>query len=251
MNPTNKKALAPRGIPQPVNRPGGRAPQTGTPVAQLRTAVPAHSAKRPNVSARFGPAITPNAVQPKMVNGPLERKAPVAPPVYRPQGTKMVQPKSIVQSPAKPVHVGQPRISLPLRPITIQMAQAPVARQPNIESVKGAFPILGQRMETEYEKIEHVLPAGAPLEDLVSTYKARLKVLTMFQQVVLANGINGLRKSQDFKEGEEGHIEALLNLADRIEAITGIGNLPKGVMTTEREVRQYLGKVKITKQQMK
>ena len=59
-------------------------------VAQLKTA---QSIKRPVAPPVYRPNMAANAAQPKMANGPLNRKLPVAPPVYRPLAKKIVQPK--------------------------------------------------------------------------------------------------------------------------------------------------------------
>lgn len=258
MNSTNKKTLAVRTIPQSLNRQAGRGPQTKPAIAQLKTAVSAQTVKRSSVSARLAPAVTPQAVQPKMANGTLMRKAPVAPPVYHPQATKIAQPKGIVlqrPSPVKPVPVRPPRITAPLMGAAIQRALARVAEAPNIESIAKAFPILGAKMQKEYDKIAHDLPDGTPLADMLATYRARLKVLKMFRQAILANGMNGAtaRQNQAFKAGEAGHITALVNLAGRIaeRCEEDEVDVPSDVITDRAMVAQELNAVTLKKHQAK
>ena len=271
--PPTKKPLPTKSIPNPINRPVGHLPASRPIVAQLKTGSSAPS--RPQKSPLSRPAGLPQAVQPKLATLNVERKAPVAPPVYRPQFPKILQQKTVGQrrevtaplirgpqrTPGLAPGVVVPGTISTMRAGSIQLAARaaaaaakPIAREAKISAVKEAFPILGARMETEYGKIEHELPEGAELDALLKTYNARLKVLKMFRQVMMANGMNGASKADNlrFKLGEAGHIEALLNVAARIEALVGDDeDLPKGVWTSDEEVMKDLAKVKLKKGEVK
>lgn len=123
-----------------------------------------------------------------------------------------------------------------------------VAKDPSIESIKDAFPILGARLETAYAKIDHSLTADSSLKSLMKTFKARLDVMKYFRQALLANGINGASSShqQKFKSGVEGHIQALVQLRTLI-----LTNNPDDDPGDENEIRSILAGVTIKKQQIK
>src|SRR6266852_2640465 len=105
MNRTNKKSLGARGISWPFNRQAGHASQIKPLVAQLKTGVPAQSGKRPVAPTVYRPQVTPKAVQPKRANDALNRKPPGAPPIYRPQQVpKVLQTKT---ASARCLQVGQ------------------------------------------------------------------------------------------------------------------------------------------------
>lgn len=93
-----------------------------------------------------------------------------------------------------------------------------IAKQPTIESIKEAFPILGSQIEKEYGKIKHDLPQGTSVSILQETFQRRLHVMTLFRMVMLANGINGASRAENqrFISQERGHIEALILLKKRI-----------------------------------
>src|SRR5215211_819670 len=78
MNSTNKKSPGARGIPQPFNRPAGRATQNRSGVAQLKTGVPAQSVKQIVAPPVYRPQPTPKVLQTKMANVAANRELPVA-----------------------------------------------------------------------------------------------------------------------------------------------------------------------------
>jgi len=94
MNPPNKKSPGAKGIPQPFKQRPGPAHQFKPPVAQLKNAVSAQSVKRPVAPPVFRPQAASKSAQPKMANGVVNRKPLVAPSVYRPQRVpKVLQAK--------------------------------------------------------------------------------------------------------------------------------------------------------------
>ena len=104
MNPINKKAPGAKGVPQPFNQRAGHTPQSRPAVAQPKTAQSAQSARRPVAPPVYRPEVK-RLVQPKTIT--QQRMPPAAPPVYRPQQqrvaqAKMVGPAQMKNHPAAP-----------------------------------------------------------------------------------------------------------------------------------------------------
>lgn len=85
MKQTDRKPPGARGIPPPFNQPAAQARQFKPRIAQLKSAAPAHSAKRPVAPAVYRPQAKP-LIAPTNGAGLLQMKrAPAAPLAYRPQ----------------------------------------------------------------------------------------------------------------------------------------------------------------------
>lgn len=133
MSWSNKKAAAARGFPPPFNRQAGHAPRQKMVAMQLKTDASLQAVKRPVAPCAYRPQARPNAVQPKLGHGALNRKPPVPPPVYRPQpAPKVLQTRTswapnprAGQAPRQPVappvyrpetkKVVQPKLMSPVR----------------------------------------------------------------------------------------------------------------------------------------
>lgn len=144
---SNKKPTTLRGVPPSLNRQAGLGHFKPV-VAQLKTRIAAPGTKLPVAPPVYRPATTtPNAAQPKMANGAVNRNLPiapsafrpqvpgglqtkrsqirpagqvahypVAPPLYRPEAKKIVQPKTISQ---------HAKIANSIRPVTAKRTASP------------------------------------------------------------------------------------------------------------------------------
>lgn len=124
---SNKKSTPARGIPQPFNRQAGAVREFKPVVAQLKPPASAHGVKRPVAPPVYRPQVpkvlqtksslspssqvvrpqpTPRVLQ--TMTSPANKNTraqasphPVAPPVYRPEAKKIVQPKAFSSSPLR------------------------------------------------------------------------------------------------------------------------------------------------------
>ena len=93
---------------------------------------------------------------------------------------------------------------------------APPATVATCEGIKNAYLVLGTQCNKAYNKINHnPLNAAARL----TTFRARVSVLQIFQKALLCNGLFGANSSsqQRFQNGETGHLTALTNLHTAME----------------------------------
>ena len=118
----NKKPTLPKSMGQPFNRPAAAVRPLKPVVAQLKTAVPAQSIKRPVAPPVYRPQPAPRVAQAKMSNSNMNPKPPVTPPVYYPQPS----PK-VLQKKTSPTPIHNPRLAT--RPPRAPMAHRPVAKQ--------------------------------------------------------------------------------------------------------------------------
>lgn len=108
--------------------------------------------------------------------------------------------------------------------ISTTLLADPPATVATCEGIKAAYPIIGKKCTTEYNKINHA-PANA--QERLKTFKARVAVLQNFRKALLCNGMYGASKTdqQRFSSGEEGHLLALANLRVSMVA-AGDPNIP-------------------------
>lgn len=138
MNSSNKKAPLAKGVPPQVKPPARHALQFKPAVAQPKNAVFAQSVKRPVAPPVYNPQSKPNAVQQKTAMPSHLKPTAAAPPVYRPQPTpKVLQTKSspaqspqTAQTPRQPVAppVYRPEAKKMVQPKAVsQLRKTPIA----------------------------------------------------------------------------------------------------------------------------
>ncbi|MDP9106233.1 MAG: hypothetical protein M3N49_09900 [Candidatus Eremiobacteraeota bacterium] len=94
---------------------------------------------------------------------------------------------------------------------------APPATVATCDGIKSAYPVLGAQCANSYAKISHAPNTAAKR---LTTYKARVAVVQIFQKAMLCNGMYGANQSaqQAFSQGEEGHLQAISNLHNAMMA---------------------------------
>ena len=94
---------------------------------------------------------------------------------------------------------------------------APPATVASCDGIKAAYPILGKQCANSYGKISHAPNTAAKR---LTSYKARVAVVQIFQKALLCNGMYGANQAaqQAFSQGEEGHLQAISDLHNAMMA---------------------------------
>ncbi len=181
-----------RRIPQPFKRPLGQAPYVKPVSAQPKTGVFAQNFKRSLAPTAIGAQAMSKAAQPKMANGVVNRKLPVAPPVYRPQPVpKVLQTKSA--SAHGPHAVRAPRA--PVAPPVYRPEQKRIAQPKNLSA---ADPLLVQAKF-----------AGSVLSARAIQWMGQAQVIQRAESEVISSGavaVDRGKKNERDDDKNQGHL---------------------------------------------